>query len=369
MRIGIIAPPWIPVPPPAYGGTEAVVDGLARGLSTLGHEVVLAAAAESTCPVVRFPRAEQLSTPILGDWGQERRHAVAAYSAFADIGVDVVHDHTITGPGHPSRPARMPVVVTVHGPFTPEARRLYGSLPPDVALVAISRHQASTAGAVPIARVIHHGIDATAIPTGAGQGGYLLFLGRMIREKGVHRAIQIARMAGIPLRVAAKMRDPAEYEYFEHSVKPLLGGDVEFVGEVSAQQKYELLGDAIALLNPIDWDEPFGMVMVESMATGTPVVTTPRGAAPEIIQDGVTGFLRETDVELAEAAVAAASLTRAHIRRHVERHFSTTDMVLGYLELYRLWSAACARAAAMDRPVSPEREDEADGMAPEAVSS
>ena len=156
-------------------------------------------------------------------------------------------------------------------------------------MVAISHHQASTADGVPVAGVIHHGLDLDAIPVGRGDGGYASFLGRMAPEKGPREAALAARAAGVPLRMAAKLREPAEREYFAAEVEPLLCSDVEFLGELGWAEKLELVGGSFALLNPMQWPEPFGLVMIEALATGTPVVATPVGSAPEIVDDGVTG--------------------------------------------------------------------------------
>ncbi|MFD1213228.1 glycosyltransferase family 4 protein [Arthrobacter sp. GCM10027362] len=333
MRIGLVAPPWIPVPPPAYGGTEMVVDLLARGLAAAGHEVLLAASSDSACPVPLVPGLDASDPRNLGASDVELAHVVRAYEAMA--GVDLVHDHTLAGPLYRHRPPQLPLVATNHGPFTPLQSVIYRAMSRDVAVVAISRHQASTAApGISIARVIHHGLDTDAIPVGTGSGGYGCFLGRMNPDKGIAEAISIARAAGMPLKIAAKMREPTEIDYYETVIKPMLCPGVDFLGEISPQEKYALLGDAVALLNPIQWDEPFGLVMIEALATGTPVIGTPRGAAPEIIVPGRTGFLASSGQELAGFLQRAAELNRAECRAHVERHFSARRMVEDHLLLY-----------------------------------
>jgi glycosyltransferase involved in cell wall biosynthesis len=333
MRIGLIAPPWVPVPPPAYGGTEAVIDRLARGLVRAGHEVLLAAAANSTCPVPRVAGTDEagLGAPVCGESVTELRHVVLSYAAMH--AVDVVHDHTLLGPLCRAEHLQAPVVTTHHGPFdatfTPIFRAMRG-----VAVVAISHHQASTAVGVPIAGVIHHGIDVEAVPVGRGDAGHAGFLGRMSPDKGVREAVLIAREAGVPLRIAAKLREPAEREYFEAEVRPLLSSDVEYVGELGCADKLELLGGSFALLNPIQWHEPFGLVMIEALATGTPVVGTPLGAAPEIVDDGVTGHLRTGRRPLAQALLRAATLDRSACRAAAVERFSTERMVADHVRLY-----------------------------------
>jgi glycosyltransferase involved in cell wall biosynthesis len=333
MRIGLIAPPWVPVPPPAYGGTEAVLDRLARGLVRAGHEVLLAAAANSTCPVPRVAGTDEadLQAPVYGDTVTELRHVIRGYAGLH--GVDVVHDHTLAGPVFRAEHRDAPVLTTNHGPFdatlTPIFRAMHG-----VGVVAISHHQASTATGVPIAGVVHHGIDTAAVPVGRGDGGYVSFLGRMSPDKGVREAALIARAAGMPLRIAAKLREPAEREYFEAEVQPLLCSDVEYVGELGHQDKFALVGGSLALLNPIQWPEPFGLVMIEALATGTPVVATPFGAAPEIVDDGVTGHLRAGGRALVDALRAVGALDRAACRAAAAERFSTERMVAEHIRLY-----------------------------------
>jgi glycosyltransferase involved in cell wall biosynthesis len=333
MRIGLIAPPAVPVPPPAYGGTESVIDRLARGLVRAGHEVLLAAAANSTCPVPRVANTDEAAdaAPVCTDTVTELRHVITGYAAMTDV--DVVHDHTVTGPLYGHRPVGTPVVTTAHGPFDATLGPVYRAMR-GVSLVAISHHQASTAGGVPLAGVIHHGLDVQSVPVGSGNGGYASFLGRMCPEKGPREAALVARAAGVPLRMAAKLREPAEREYFDAEVKPLLCSDVEFLGELGCAEKLALVGNSCALLNPMQWAEPFGLVMIEALATGTPVVATPVGSAPEIVDDGVTGLLREGCLPLAAALLDAAQLDRAACRDAAVRRFSTERMVAEHVRLY-----------------------------------
>lgn len=335
MRIGILAPPWIPIPPPAYGGIEEVVDVLACGLSELGHEVVLAAHPGSSCPVERIPVVGLASAGRIGNKDDELRHAAQAYAVFEDLQLDIVHDHTLAGPVYERRPAGVPVVTTAHGPFTAEMLRHFLSLPSDVGVVAISRHQASTAGPVDIARVIHHGIDASHIVPGGGTGGYLAFLGRMARDKGVREAIEVARLTGMRLLIAAKMREADEREYFHDAIEPLLDARIEYVGELGTEDKFDLLRSAVAMVNPLRWPEPFGMVMIEAMAVGTPIIATPQGSVPELVEDGASGFLRTTVAGLVAAVPLLDGIDRARVRSHVIEHFSKEQMALSYAEYFR----------------------------------
>lgn len=332
MRIGLIAPPWIPVPPVGYGGTEAVIHALATSLAAAGHSVVLAAASDSTCPVERIGGFAPAERAAIGRTSSELPHVIRAYAGLDDV--DIIHDHTLAGPLYRHRQPGIPVVSTIHSDMTPELCRVYEAFSRDVSLVAISQHQANSAPDVKIRRVIHHGIDPATVPPGAGAGGYACFLGRMAPCKGIAEAIEVARRAGMQLKIAAKMSDPAEVDYFRSVVAPLLGPDEEFLGELDADGKFALLGNAVALLNPVQWDEPFGMVMIEALAAGTPVVATPRGSAPEIIEHGVTGFLAAGTDELASCLQCAAGLDRHDCRSAVETRFSAEAMTRKYVELF-----------------------------------
>jgi glycosyltransferase involved in cell wall biosynthesis len=334
LRIAIIAPPWVPVPPPAYGGTEAVLDHLARGLLAAGNDVLLYATGDSTCDVpTRWVRAQAAGTVNTGA-ATELHHVVNAYDTLLDWAPDVVHDHTLVGPIYAER-FGVPIVTTNHGPFDGELGDYYRVIAARVPIVAISEHHASTAVDTPIAAVIHHGIDVDTMPVGRGDGGYAAFLGRMSPDKGVHTAARVAREAGVPLRIAAKMREPAEHAYFERFVAPLLGNGIEYIGEVAGADKVELLGGATCLLNPIAWHEPFGMVMIEALACGTPVVATPYGSVHELVTDGVTGFIRSDVIELADAVRHAGSIDRDRCRKEAAERFSTERMVARHVALYR----------------------------------
>lgn len=334
LRVAIIAPPWVPVPPPLYGGTEAVLDYLARGLRDAGHEVVLYATGDSTCEVPLLYTLDTAAGTVDGGAVTELRHAVNAYEAIFEWGADVVHDHTLVGP-HLARRYGLPVVTTNHGPFVSDLGDCYRSLGQIAPIIAISEHHASTAGDIRVASVIHHGVDVERFPVGDGSGGYALFLGRMSPDKGVHIAARIAREANVPLKIAAKMREAPERAYFQAQVEPLLGGCVEYVGEVGGRDKLELLADAACLFNPIAWPEPFGMVMIEALACGTPVIATPCGSVPEIVCEGVTGFIRESEADLAEALQRVDELDRTWCRKDAETRFSTQRMVADHVALYR----------------------------------
>jgi glycosyltransferase involved in cell wall biosynthesis len=230
------------------------------------------------------------------------------------------------------------VATTIHGPFNEELTDLYRSIADRVPIVAISHAQRRDAPEVAVARVIHHGVEASAFPVGNGEGDadgpYVLFLGRMADDKGAHRAIAVARAAGIRLLMAAKMREPLEMAYFAEKVEPLLGPDAVYLGEVSHQRKLELLAGAAALLFPIRWNEPFGMVMIEAMACGTPVLAFPEGAAPEVVDHGRTGFLCDDEEAMVDALGRIGDLKRSDCRMAVEGYFSTERMVAEHVELF-----------------------------------
>lgn len=334
MRVAYISPPWLPVPPPAYGGSEVVIDRLARGAQLAGHEVMLFATGDSSCPVDRRWSRQQAVPESIGDARVELAQVIAAYTAVREWGADIVHDHTLIGPAYARHCSRVPVVTTNHGPFTGELSTIYRDAAQSAAIVAISHAQAATAQDIPIARVIHHGVDPMQYPMGAGDGGFVLFLGRMCADKGVREAALIARAAGARLLIAAKMREPNERAYFASQVEPLLTDRIQFVGEVAGAVKMKLLGAAAALLNPIRWAEPFGLVMIEALACGTPVVSYPLGSAPEIVDDGRTGFIGQDQQEMINRLGEVSKLDRQVCRRSVHERFSQQRMVNQHLELY-----------------------------------
>ena len=262
----------------------------------------------------------------------ELRHVVHAYDAVQDF--DIVHDHTVFGPLYAERFPHLNVVTTIHGPFNGELTDLYSRTADRVPIICVSHDQRSCAPEIPVRAVIHHGIDAGEFPFGDGQGGYLLFLGRMAPEKGAHRAAAVAAKVGVPLLMAAKIREPWERAYFEAEVAPLLTDDIRYLGEVPHERKLELLAGAMALINPIRWHEPFGLVMTESLACGTPVIAFPEGAAPEIVDHGKTGFLCEDEAEMVDAVRNIGDISRVVCRAAVEGYFSTERMVDDHLRLF-----------------------------------
>jgi glycosyltransferase involved in cell wall biosynthesis len=331
MRIGLIAPPWSPVPPTTYGAIETQLHYLATGLQAAGHDVLLVAPGDSTCPVPLrspFPTAHGPDQWI----SAELVNAAEGYDALSEV--DVVHDHTLAGPLLAERVRRFPVVTTMHWTLEGPIGRLYERLGQALPLVAISRAQTRSAPHVRVAAVIHHGVDAADFPVGDGGGGYCAFLGRMSPDKGVHLAIRAAKAAGIPLRIAAKMSTKDEAAYFDALIRPELGSAVDYLGEARRQEKLELLAGARCLLVPIQWNEPFGLVMIEAMACGTPVVAFARGAAPEVVEHGENGFLCEDSNAMTEAIGRLDEINRLRCRASIEGSFSARRMTAQHLTLY-----------------------------------
>jgi len=340
LRIGLLAPPWVSVPPVGYGGTERVIDRLARGLHLAGHDVRLWTTGDSTCPVPRGFAYPTARTEAMGASSIELKHTIEAYEWFADQRCDVIHDHTLVGPF--LEIASAPVISTNHGRFdNPEFATIFSRLCTTVPLIAISQNQASIATrlGIHVTHVIHHGIDVADVPEGDGvgddRGKYLLFLGRMSPDKGVLQAVEIARAAGSRLLVAAKMRSADEVAFYRDVVAPRFSAGIEYIGEVRGADKVRLIGAATALLNPIQWPEPFGLVMIEALAAGTPVISTRWGAAPEVIQHGRTGFLSDDTDELVRAVRSVERLDRSVCRADIADRFSVDQMVSRHLAAYR----------------------------------
>ncbi len=310
-----------------------MIDRLATGFRDAGHEVLLFTTGDSTCPVPRAWARERAAPDQMGQSVIELQHLIHAYERVADF--DIIHDHTVLGPVYAVGRCRGQVVATNHGPFTPELNDIYGAVGPQTALIAISHDHASHSSA-PVTSVIHHGVRLGEFPVGRGDGDHLLFLGRFSPDKGAREAALAAHESGVELVLAAKMREPGEIEYFHTEVEPLLDSRVRYVGEVGMADKLALLGSARALINPIRWPEPFGLVMVEALACGTPVLTTRWGAAPEIVEDGRTGFLcGDTVGDLVSAISHIDELDRRDCRAAVEERFSAERMVRDHLELYQ----------------------------------
>jgi glycosyltransferase involved in cell wall biosynthesis len=333
MRIALIAPVALPVPPQGYGGTELVVQMLADGLVARGHDVTLFASGDSrTRAQLRalYPRALTHVTDKAEYQAFEAVHVARALREAAAF--DVVHDHTkMQGVLAAARANLAPVVTTVHNDFTPERRAVYGAYP-DHPYVAISQAHARRMPGLNIAGVVYNGLDLGPTIFRERKDDYLLFLGRLDADKGAHTAARLAEALDLPLVMAGRLEQP----FFDQAIAPHLDGvKRRYVGEVTGRPKWELYAGARALLFPIQWEEPFGLVMIEAMACGTPVVATRRGSVPEIVQDGVSGAIAEDFDGLLAATRAALELDPRGCRREVETRFSADQMVEGYLDVYR----------------------------------
>ena len=336
LRIGMVAPPWFELPPRGYGGTEAVVASLVDGLVDRGHEVVLVASGSHRTKATRFHRVYDVPpTERLGEPVPEVVTAAEAARVLAEADVDLVHDHTLAGPllarGRPQ-----PTVVTAHGPVVGEDGRYFEALGSSVDVVAISDAQRRLNPKLNWVGTVHNAIDVSSFPYRAEKDDYVLWLGRFSPQKAPDLAIEAARAAGRRIVLAGKLNEAPERRYFEERVAPLLGPGVEYVGEADATVKRELLSGAQALVFPIQWEEPFGMVMIEAMACGTPVVALRRGSVPEVVVDGVTGLIVDEPAELPEAIVRAQALDPAASRRRAAEDFDVPVMAERYERVYRM---------------------------------
>lgn len=333
MRIAMVAPPWYEIPPPGYGGTEAVVAKLIDGLHARGHEVMLVAAGRNGTTAEFGQTYPEPQHPYLGQVEIEVAHAVAAAEYIEDFDPDVVHDHTLVGPlTAPVR--RAPTVVTAHLAPLGEAARCYRFIGRMAGLMSVSLAQQRVAPGIRWAGVAHNAVDPALFPYRDAKDGYVAFLGRMCADKGVHIAVAAARAAGYPIKIAGRCTRPEETEYFEQRIRPLLGPDVEYLGELDTAGKCALLAGARCLLFPIQWEEPFGVVLIEAMACGTPVVALRRAAVLEVVEPGVTGLVCDTEAELPDAIRAVGRIDPWECRRRVGERFDVATMTRAYENVY-----------------------------------
>ncbi len=333
MRIALIAPPFIAVPPEDYGGTELFVAHLAEGLHRAGAEVVVYANGESKVDVERrwiYQHAQWPIKPGEHSWLKELNHASWAICN-ASKECDIIHIQSAQGLAL-SHFTDRPTVVTLHGPHDQKLSEFYAHYP-NAYYVCISNAQCDQE-TMPRMRTIHHGIDLSQYRLVEHKQSYLSFIGRIAPIKGTHTAIEVAKRTGIPLKIAGGVQ-PINREYFENKIKPEIDGKlVEYVGLADLKAKNELLSNSMAMLFPIQWDEPFGLVMVEAMACGTPVLAMPGGSVPEVVRDGVSGYICRTIREMVQR-VRNLSIQPALARNFVEENFSIERMTQDYLTLYR----------------------------------
>ncbi len=337
MKIGMIAPPWFPLPPRRYGGIEFVVSLLTEGLVERGHEVTLFASGDSETGArlsAVFARApfEQIEDGV----HLEVAHSLEAYTMAREF--DVIHDHDgvdsrVMG-ALVHRLVGTPVVATLHGPADPATQQMLSSLRHDLVFIAISEYQRQGFPDLRFVATIPNAVDVEHQPFSAEKDDYFLFIGRMMPEKGADIAIEVARRLGRRLIMAGKVNEGPEREYFARAVEPYLTNDIHFRGEVDHETKAELYKRARCTLFPIRWPEPFGLVMIESLACGTPVIAFRHGSVPEVIEHGRTGFIVDTVDEMVAAARRIDEIDPAECRRAAEERFGRDAFVSAHERAY-----------------------------------
>jgi glycosyltransferase involved in cell wall biosynthesis len=362
VKIAQIAPLIESVPPRYYGGTERIVSYLTEELVRLGHDVTLFASGDSitsarlvSCATTALRLDPRVRDPIPYYMLMLDRVRECAYD------FDILHFHIDQFQFPLFRPLAGRTVTTLHGrQDCPDLRPLYFGFS-DMPLISISQSQRSPIHSANFVATIYHGLPLNLYrPTFNPRGGYLAFLGRISPEKGVDRAIKVARAFGIPLKIAAKV-DRVDQAYFDAQIAPLLRGPgVEFIGEINEQEKTEFLGQALALMFLIDWPEPFGLAMIEAMACGTPVLALRRGSVDEVVDDGVTGHVVENIDEAILTLPRVLTLDRRAVRRRYEERFSITRMAKDYIRVYKSLRARAfanqvsdLNAGAADLPTEP----------------
>src|ERR1700691_2060879 len=342
MHIAQIAPLTEAIPPKLYGGTERVVSWLTEELIALGHEVTLFASGDSVTSArleAGWPRALRLDGAVRDPNALHMMMLERVYQRSAEF--DFLHFHLDYYPFSLFSRQPTPFVTTLHGRLDlPEHQPVFDTFS-TIPVVSISNAQRRPLPQANWVRTVYHGLPERLLEPKPVKPSYFAFLGRIAPEKGIDRAIRIAQHCGTPLKVAAKV-DRADREYFDEKIHPQIkaASNVEFIGEISDREKSDFLSGAIALLVPIDWPEPFGLVMIEAMACGTPVIAYNRGSVPEIIEAGLTGFVVEDEAGAIGAVDRLGHLSREKIRKRFEERFTARRMALDYLSVYRSLSDA-----------------------------
>ncbi|MGC2109132.1 MAG: glycosyltransferase family 4 protein [Candidatus Korobacteraceae bacterium] len=335
MRVALVSPPFLPVPPKKYGGTELFIGQLAEGLKNSGVDVVVYANGESTVGVETRWFYKNQQWPVSGEVFDNLKDFNHSSWAIADAAADcdIIHLHNVPALMF-TRYSDCKFVYTMHHVHEDDLSEIYDFFP-NVEFVTISDFQRRRERMSRI-HTIHHGIDLDLYRLQNRKQDYLTFLGRIAPIKGTHLAIEVAKRSGIPLKIAGEVQ-PIFRDYFDCEIKPHIDGKfIEFVGEVDLAAKNELLGNSLAMLFPIQWDEPFGLVMIEAMACGTPVLALPGGAVEEVVRDGVSGFVCKSVDEMAQrAASLSGSLNPRMVRQYCQQYFSVDRMVADYIELYQ----------------------------------
>jgi glycosyltransferase involved in cell wall biosynthesis len=341
VKIAILAPAWFAVPPTGYGGIEWIVSLLADGLVDAGHDVTLFASGDSHTKAELAAVFPEAPSRQIGRTFWELKHALSCFACADEF--DVINDHTgmlgaVLGATTPT-----PLLHTVHGPLDGEPGEIYeliAQVAPQVGLISISMNQRKPKPHLNWIANCPNALDFSVYPCKPHRGDYLLFLGRLSPDKGAHRAVAVAMETGLPLKLAGKLQEQKEREYFHELVEPHLVNGIEYLGEVTHGEKVELLQNARATLFPIEWEEPFGLVMIESMACGTPVIATRWGAVPEVIDDGRSGIIVDSYREMPAALERADALDPLELRNYVEEEFSPARMVRDYVAAYEAAIAA-----------------------------
>ena len=336
MRIAQISPLFEAVPPKLYGGTERVVYSLTEELVAMGHDVTLFASGDSITSATLAPMRDKALRldPSVVDWVAIYHRMMELIRRRADE-FDVLHFHTDYFPLSLFSRQATPFLTTLHGRLDiPEFKEIYETFP-DAPFVSISNAQRRPIPRINWVRTVLHGMPADLLTPQPVKQDYAAFLGRISPEKGVDKAIRIAGAAGMKLKIAAKV-DKADKKYWDEEIKPLIDASpwVEYIGEINDSQKPEFLSGAHALLFPIDWPEPFGLVMIESMACGTPVVAFNRGSVPEVIDHGVSGFIVHDEASAIAAVERLGELDRATVRATFDRRWTARRMAEDYLDVY-----------------------------------
>ncbi len=337
LRIAQICPPWLAVPPKGYGGIEWVVALLADGLVGAGHDVTLFATGDSETEAhLEFVFEQAPGSASINDIALDTTHTLFSLRDARER-FDVLHVHSPFSALAAAVETGVPTVHTLHGAFVPEMRRLYAFVAARAWFVAISEAQRRSNEDLRYAGVVYNGIDMSVYAMAEQKEDFVLFLGRAAPEKGWRRAVDAAKLAGARLVSAVKIADPSEQHEWETNVRPVLPSDFEVMGEISQEDKVDLLRRARAVLFPIDWAEPFGLVMTEAMACGTPVIATPRGSVPEVVEDGVTGWIVDVEdypAQAAERLTRLGEIDPRACRERVDRLFSKQAMVAGYERVF-----------------------------------
>jgi len=335
MRIAQVAPLYESIPPRLYGGAERVVSYLSDTLTKMGHEVTLFASADSNTLANLVPMCDR-SLRLDDKCAQPLAHYVLMMErVFKDSKrFDIIHFHTDYLHFPLARRHLGRTLTTLHGRLDiPDLLPLYKEFS-EIPLVSVSNAQRKPLPWTNWVGTVYHGLPLHLYPFQPKTGSYLAFLGRISPEKRVDTAIAVAKRVGMPLKIAAKV-DRADREYYQSIIRPLLDDPlIEYVGEIGERDKAAFLGNALALLFPIEWPEPFGLAMIEAMACGTPVIARRCGSVPEVVRHGTTGFICDTEAEMADAVERCASLNRAIIRRECEERFSASRMARNYLDIY-----------------------------------